>query len=114
MVFSRRIESEQKEKKWKRVIEDWEGTDISILKYRRLHNLTKHQFFYWKRKLEGPSRTLSVVPLQINGHAFRSKHLEHVAASLGIALIHARPYKPQGKIERFSDNLDAVLPGIQG
>lgn len=38
-----------------------------------------------------------------NGPAFRSKHLEHVTASLGIALIHARPYKPQGKgkIERF-------------
>jgi putative transposase len=38
-----------------------------------------------------------------NGPAFRSKHLEHVAASLGIALIHASPYKPQGKgkIERF-------------
>lgn len=38
-----------------------------------------------------------------NGAAFRSKHLEHVTASLGIALIHSRPYKPQGrgKIERF-------------
>ena len=38
-----------------------------------------------------------------NGPAFRSLHLEHIAASLGIALIHARPYKPQGKgkIERF-------------
>jgi len=38
-----------------------------------------------------------------NGAAYRSKHLEYAAASLGIALIHARPYKPQGKgkIERF-------------
>ena len=38
-----------------------------------------------------------------NGPAFRSKHLEYATASLGIALIHARPYKPQGKgkIERF-------------
>jgi putative transposase len=32
-----------------------------------------------------------------NGPAFRSKHLEQVCASLGVALIHARPYKPQGK-----------------
>jgi transposase InsO family protein len=32
-----------------------------------------------------------------NGAAYRSKHLEHITASLGIALIHARPYKPQGK-----------------
>jgi len=38
-----------------------------------------------------------------NGPAFRSRHLEHVTASLGIALIHAKPYQPQGKgkIERF-------------
>jgi transposase InsO family protein len=38
-----------------------------------------------------------------NGAAYRSKHLEHITASLGIALIHAKPYKPQGKgkIERW-------------
>ncbi len=38
-----------------------------------------------------------------NGPAFRSKKLEFTTASLGIALIHSRPYKPQGKgkIERF-------------
>jgi transposase InsO family protein len=38
-----------------------------------------------------------------NGSAFRSRQLEHTAASLGIALIHAKPYQPQGKgkIERF-------------
>jgi putative transposase len=32
-----------------------------------------------------------------NGAAFRSKHFETVAASLGIALVRSRPYKPQGK-----------------
>jgi len=38
-----------------------------------------------------------------NGPAFRSLHLEHICASLGIVLIHARPYQPEGKgkIERF-------------
>lgn len=38
-----------------------------------------------------------------NGSAFRSRHLEHTAAALGVAVIHARPYQPQGKgkIERF-------------
>ena len=38
-----------------------------------------------------------------NGPAFRSRHLEHITASLGIALVHSKPYKPQGrgKIERF-------------
>lgn len=38
-----------------------------------------------------------------NGSAFRSRGLEHTTAALGIALIHAKPYQPQGKgkIERF-------------
>lgn len=38
-----------------------------------------------------------------NGAAFRSRKLEFTCASLAIALIHARPYKPQGKgkVERF-------------
>jgi transposase InsO family protein len=38
-----------------------------------------------------------------NGPAFRSFHLHQICASLGIALIHAKPYQPQGKgkIERF-------------
>jgi len=38
-----------------------------------------------------------------NGACFRSKHLEYITASLGITLIHSKPYKPQGrgKIERF-------------
>ena len=39
-----------------------------------------------------------------NGPAFRSNHLEFICASLGIVLIHAKPYQPQGKgkIERFN------------
>jgi transposase InsO family protein len=38
-----------------------------------------------------------------NGPAFRSTHLEHICASLGIVLIHAKPYQPEGKgkIERL-------------
>jgi transposase InsO family protein len=52
-----------------------------------------------------------------NGAAFRSHHLEHVCASLGIALIHARPYKPQGKgkIERFFRTVrEGFLAGFKG
>jgi len=50
-----------------------------------------------------------------NGPAFRSHHLEHVTASLGIALVHARPYKPQGKIERFFRTVRSdFLPGFRG
>jgi transposase InsO family protein len=52
-----------------------------------------------------------------NGPAFRSHHVEHVAASLGVALIHARPYKPQGKgkIERFFRTVRSeFLSGFKG
>lgn len=38
-----------------------------------------------------------------NGAAYRSKHLALVCAKLGVTLIHARPYQPQGKgkLERW-------------
>jgi transposase InsO family protein len=38
-----------------------------------------------------------------NGSAFRSHHLALVCAKLGVSLIHARPYQPQGKgkLERW-------------
>jgi transposase InsO family protein len=38
-----------------------------------------------------------------NGPAYRSRQLEHICASVAIALIHAKAYQPQGKgkIERF-------------
>jgi putative transposase len=52
-----------------------------------------------------------------NGPAFRSLHLEHIAASLGIALIHSRPYKPEGrgKIERFFRTVrEEFLTGFRG
>jgi putative transposase len=48
-----------------------------------------------------------------NGPAFRSSHLEHICASLGIALRHAKPYQPEGKgkIERwFRTVRDGFLP----
>lgn len=52
-----------------------------------------------------------------NGSAFRSRHLEYTCASLGISLIHARPYTPQGKgkIERFFKSVRTrFLPGFKG
>jgi len=52
-----------------------------------------------------------------NGPAFRSKHLEYITASLNVALIHARPYKPQGKgkIERWFRTVRTnFLPRFKG
>ena len=52
-----------------------------------------------------------------NGPAFRSRHLQQVAAALGIALIHSKPYTPQGrgKIERFFRTVRTdFIPGFTG
>ena len=52
-----------------------------------------------------------------NGPAFRSKHLEEITASLGIALVHSQPYKPQGrgKIERWFRTIRTqFLSGFRG
>ncbi|GLI32569.1 DDE-type integrase/transposase/recombinase [Desulforhabdus amnigena] len=44
-----------------------------------------------------------------NGAAFRSRLLHEITASLGIALVHSKPYKPQGrgKVERFFQTVRA-------
>lgn len=52
-----------------------------------------------------------------NGAAFRSRQLETTSAALGIALIHAKPYQPQGKgkIERFFKTVRSqFLPTFSG
>ena len=52
-----------------------------------------------------------------NGAAFKSKHLEYVTANLNIALIHAKPYQPQGKgkIERWFKTIrSSFLPTFEG
>lgn len=52
-----------------------------------------------------------------NGPACRSLHLQQICASLGIALVHSKPYVPQGrgKIERFFRTVRSdFLPGFRG
>jgi putative transposase len=52
-----------------------------------------------------------------NGSCYRAKQLEHITASLGIAITHSRPYTPQGrgKIERWFRYIrDNFLPQHEG
>jgi len=61
-------------------------------------------------------RGLPRKPYVDNGPAFRSTHLQEITTSLGIALIHSKPYKPQGrgKIERFFQTVQRqFLPGFR-
>ena len=36
-----------------------------------------------------------------SGQTSGSHHLEHICASLGIVLLHAEPYQPEGKVARW-------------
>lgn len=88
--------------------------------------LVPHAEFYGAENLDTFQKALQMalttrgIPRKLyvdNGPAFRSKHLEHICASLGIALIHSRPYQPQGrgKIERFFKTCRTeFLPGFKG
>jgi putative transposase len=52
-----------------------------------------------------------------NGSAFRCRQLEHICACLGVALIHSKPYTPEGrgKIERFFRTIRSeFLPHFRG
>lgn len=49
-----------------------------------------------------------------NAPGFRSHHLAHITASMGIALVHSRPFKPEGrgKIERLFKTIRSQLLSV--
>lgn len=52
-----------------------------------------------------------------NGAPYRTQHLQVVCATLNVALIHSRPYRPRGrgKVERFFRHVrSAFLPHVTG
>jgi transposase InsO family protein len=91
-----------------------------------MSRLIPHGEFYLSENLDSYLGALRVALLKRglprklyvdNGPAFRSSLLEEITASLGIALIHSRPFKPQGrgKIERFFQTVQRqFLPGFTG
>jgi transposase InsO family protein len=77
-----------------------------------MSRMIPHAEFYLNERVETYVAALRValarrgLPRKLyvdNGPAFRSHLLGHATAALGIALIHSKPYQPQGrgKIERF-------------
>jgi transposase InsO family protein len=90
-----------------------------------MSRLITHAQFYLSEKLDSYldclrrallSRGLPRKLYVDNGPAFRSFHLHQISASLGIALVHSKPYQPQGrgKIERFFRTVRSdFLPGFR-
>ncbi len=71
-----------------------------------MSRLILHAEFYLHEKLEcfldcfKKALLMRGIPRKLyvdNGSAFRSHHLEHTCASLGIVLIHSKPYQPEGR-----------------
>jgi transposase InsO family protein len=91
-----------------------------------MSRLIPHAQFYLSEKLDSYLDALRQALLKRglprklyvdNGPAFRSLHLREITASLGIALVHSKPYKPQGrgKIERLFRTIQSqFLPGFKG
>ncbi|MEW6248949.1 MAG: DDE-type integrase/transposase/recombinase [Nitrospirota bacterium] len=77
-----------------------------------MSRLAVHAEFYLHERLESfldalrKALLMRGLPRKLyvdNGAAFRCHHLEHICASLGIVLLHSRPYQPEGrgKMERW-------------
>lgn len=91
-----------------------------------MSRLITHAEFYLSEKLDSYLDALKKALLKRglprklyvdNGPAFRSRHLQHITASLGVALVHSQPYQPQGrgKIERWFYTVQTqFLPGFKG
>ena len=78
---------EEKRKKWKNHIKQWESSGLSQAEYCRKYKLSDKSFYYWKRRLKSAGKTISF--LQIPDSAFQETIPDkiHLNNSLKI-LIH--------------------------
>ncbi len=92
--------SGQKRQFWTAHIEQWRQSDLSQSAYCRRHDLDRHRFFYWRRRIFKPKETISFLPVTLpkaettgpittavrihtpNGFAIELK-LQHSACDLG-------------------------------
>ncbi len=51
MDQSRKAENEQKRRRWQKHLEDWAASGKTQVAYCREHELSRHQFQYWKKRL---------------------------------------------------------------
>ena len=66
-------ESSELKKMWQKILFDWKSSGLNISQYCKTHNISKHKFFYWKRKLIPTGPSLSLVPLEIKENSARIK-----------------------------------------
>jgi len=64
---SRAEELAEKRKVWKELIHHWQESGLTQTEFCRIHNLTPHQFSYWKKRIIKPPETpVSLVQVNMN------------------------------------------------
>ena len=56
MAQSRKAENEEKRRHWKEHIDAWSSSGKTQIAYCQEHNLSRHRFQYWKKRLHKPSK----------------------------------------------------------
>ena len=57
MAQSRKAENAKKRRRWKKHLKDWAASDRTQVDYCQTHNLSPHQFQYWKKRLHQEKST---------------------------------------------------------
>jgi len=63
--LSRQELLEQKRKHWKQHIERWRSSQVTQTAYCQQHELSSHQFTYWKKRFVQTETGITFVPLKI-------------------------------------------------
>jgi len=51
MAQSRKAENAKKRRRWEKHLEDWAASGVTQVAYCHVHNLSRQQFQYWKKRL---------------------------------------------------------------
>jgi len=65
MAQSRKAENAKKRRRWKKHLNDWAASDRTQVDYCQAHNLSRHQFQYWKNRLH-PFEKTGFIELHLN------------------------------------------------
>jgi len=66
--LSRAEELKRKREHWKRHIKSWQASGLPQRQYCRHHNLSYHQFVYWKKRFVQTEAGAKFVPLNLGVH----------------------------------------------
>ena len=99
----------QKRQFWAAHIEQWRQGDLSQSAYCRRHNLDRHRFFYWRRRIVKPQETVSFLPVALP--AAESQHTVATTVRVHTPNGFAIEFESQQGIDEL-ERLVAVVAGL--